>query len=92
MKPVLRENANYMKDDKKVKVYSTPICPFCITLKEFLKKREVDFEDIDISGNEEAKERVVKNTGQSSVPVLELDGKFIVGFNRKEISKLLNIE
>lgn len=92
MKPVLRENANYMKDNKKVKVYSTPICPFCITLKEFLKKKEVDFEDIDISENEEAKERVVKNTGQNSVPVLEIDGKFIVGFNRKEISKLLNIE
>ncbi len=76
----------------KVKVYSTPVCPYCVSLKEFLKKHNVDFEEIDVSQNQEAAREMVEKTGQMAVPVLEIDGEFVVGFDRKRISKLLNIE
>jgi glutaredoxin-like YruB-family protein len=79
-------------NDKKVKVYSTPVCPFCITLKDFLKKRGIDFEDINVVEDEEARNRMIENTGQSGVPVFEADGEFVVGFKKDKICKILNIE
>jgi glutaredoxin 3 len=81
-----------MDKNKKVKVYSTPVCPFCVTLKEFLKKKGVDFEDVNIVEDEEARDRMVEKTGQRGVPVLEAEGEFITGFNKKKICKILNIE
>jgi len=77
---------------KKIKVYSTPICPFCITLKEFLKKHGFEFEDINVIENEKAKEEMIKRSGQAGVPVFEADGRMIVGFDRKRICKILNIK
>ena len=75
-----------------VKVFSTPICPYCFTLKEFLKEHNIEFEDIDVSQNQEAAREMVEKTGQMGVPVLEVDGEFVVGFNRERITKLLNIK
>ena len=76
----------------KIKVFSTPVCPYCYTLKEFLKQRNVEFEDIDVSQNEEEQKRMVEKTGQMSVPVVEIDEEMIIGFDRAKICKLLNIE
>lgn len=75
-----------------VKVYSTPVCPYCYTLKEFLKDKGIAFEDIDVSKDEKIKEDMVKRSGQMSVPVIEIDGQMIVGFDREKIVKLLNIK
>ncbi len=76
----------------KVRVFSTPFCPYCLTLKEFLKEREIDFEDIDVTENEIALDEMVKKSGQTAVPVIEIGGQVVVGFERDEISKLLGIE
>jgi glutaredoxin-like YruB-family protein len=74
-----------------VKVYSTPTCPYCFTLKEFLKERGIDFEDIDVSKNEAILQEMVQKSGQMAVPVIEIDGQIVVGFDKEKISKLLNI-
>jgi glutaredoxin-like YruB-family protein len=74
-----------------VKVYSTPTCPYCFTLKEFLKEKEIDFEDIDVSKNEAILQEMVQKSGQMAVPVVEIDGQIVVGFDKEKISKLLNI-
>ena len=74
-----------------VKVYSTPACPYCFTLKAFLKEKGIDFEDIDVSKDEKALEEMVKNSGQMGVPVTDIDGKIVVGFDKEKISKLLEI-
>lgn len=76
----------------KVKVYITPVCPYCVTLKEFLKKHNVEFEEIDVSQNQEAAKEIVEKTGQMAVPVMEIDGEFVIGFNKEKITELLNIE
>ncbi|MDP3093299.1 MAG: glutaredoxin domain-containing protein [bacterium] len=76
----------------KIRIFSTPTCPYCVTLKEFLKEKSFEFEDIDVSQNEIALEEMVKKTGQFGVPVIDIDDQWIVGFDKEKISKLLNIE
>lgn len=74
-----------------VKLYSTPSCPYCYTLKEFLKDSNIEFEDIDISQNQKAKKEMIKNSGQKTVPVVEIDGEIVIGFDKEKICKLLKI-
>ncbi len=74
-----------------VKVYSTPTCPYCVTLKEFLKSKNIAFEDIDVASDEKAREEMVQKTGQLGVPVVDIDGQMVVGFDREKISQLLKI-
>ncbi len=77
--------------NKKVKVYSTSTCPFCIRAKQFLKDSAVSFEDIDVSMNHEAAQEMIKRTGQMAVPVIDIEGELIVGFNKDKIKKLLGL-
>lgn len=76
----------------KVKVYSTPTCPYCAMAKDFLSKHGVDFEDIDVASDREAATYIVEKSGQMGVPIIEIDGKIIVGFDRDAISKALKIK
>jgi glutaredoxin-like YruB-family protein len=75
-----------------VKVYSTPTCTYCYALKSFLNEKNIDFKDIDIAADAEKQEEIVKKTGQMEVPVIEINGEFIVGFNKEKIKGLLNIK
>ena len=75
-----------------VKVFSTPVCPYCITLKEFLKEREVDFEDVNVAEDSEARKEMVEKSGQMGVPVVEIDGQIVVGFDKNKICQLLNLK
>lgn len=73
----------------KVKVYSTPICPYCHMLKEFLKQKKVEFEDIDVAADHEAAREMIEKSGQMDVPQIEINGKIIVGFDKPAIEKEL---
>jgi glutaredoxin-like YruB-family protein len=75
-----------------VKVYSTPSCVYCKTLKEYLKKNNVKFEDIDVASNEKELERMIKISGQMGVPVVEIDEEVITGFDKQKIDQLLKIK
>jgi glutaredoxin-like YruB-family protein len=75
-----------------VKVFSTPSCPYCVTLKEFLKNHDIEFEDIDVSKDKTALDEMVKKSGQMGVPVVDIDGKIIIGFDKEKITKLLNLK
>ncbi len=73
----------------KVKVYSTLMCPYCTMAKNFLKERGVEFEDIDVSRDQSAAREMIEKSGQMGVPVLDINGKIIVGFNREAIEEAL---
>ena len=77
---------------KKVVVYSTPTCPFCIRAKQYLKDNNVQFEDIDVSENNEKAQETIKKSGQMGVPVLEIDGAIIVGFDKDKIKETLGLK
>ncbi len=76
----------------KVKVFSTSMCPYCVTLKEFLKENNIEFEDIDVSQDKAALDEMVEKSGQMGVPVVEIDNQIIIGFDKEKITKLLNIK
>lgn len=75
-----------------VKVYSTPTCPYCVTLKEFLKDKGIEFEDLDVSVDIKARDEMIEKSQQMGVPVIDIDGQIVVGFDREKICQLLKIE
>jgi glutaredoxin-like YruB-family protein len=76
----------------KVKVYSTTTCPFCDMAKDFLKANKVEFEDIDVSKDQKAAQEMVDKSGQMGVPVIDIDGKIIIGFDKDELKKALKLK
>jgi len=77
--------------NKKVTVYSTSTCPYCIRAKQFLKEHKIEFEDIDVSVNQERAQEMIKKSGQMGVPVLDIDGEIIVGFDKAKIEAKLGL-
>ena len=80
------------KPQKRVKVYSTPTCSWCNTLKSYLRKNGIRFTDIDVSKDQKAAEDLVKRSGQQGVPQTDINGQIIVGFDKEKINRLLEIE
>jgi len=74
-----------------VTVYSTPTCPWCKKTKEFLKENKIDFKSIDVSTDEKGLAEMQKKSGQFGVPVTDINGEIIVGFNEDKIKKLLKL-
>ena len=74
-----------------VTVYSTPTCPWCVRAKDFLKGKNVNFTEHDVSSDAKARDEMVKKSGQRGVPVLDINGKIIIGFDREEIEKELRL-
>ncbi len=77
---------------RKIKIYSTSTCPYCVTLKEFLKEKGVEFEDVNVTQDADAREEMIHKSGQMGVPVVDIEGEIIIGFDKEKISKLLNIK
>tara|TARA_Y100000310_G_scaffold320949_1_gene377946 strand:+ start:599 stop:835 length:237 start_codon:yes stop_codon:yes gene_type:complete len=75
-----------------ITVYSRPTCPWCKKLKDWLKKKKVEFEDIDLYETQNAKFRdvMIEKTGQMSVPVTQIGEKIIVGFDEKKLQEALD--
>lgn len=82
---------NQSKQQHKVRVFSTPTCPYCITLKAFLDDKGIEYQYIDVSQDEAARDEMVEKTGQRGVPVIEIDGQMIIGFDKEKISQLLGL-
>ena len=76
----------------KVRLYTTFACPFCFTLKTFLKEKGIEFEEIDVSKDEKAREEMIKKSGALEAPVIEIDGQIVVGFDKKRIVQLLKLK
>ena len=76
---------------KSVKVYSTATCPWCIQVKHFLKENNIEFQNLDVSGDQLAADEMMAKTGQMGVPVLDIDGEIIIGFDKDKIRQSLGI-
>ena len=77
--------------EKKVRIYTISTCPYCKMLKEFLLQNNIQFEELNVGENKEYFQEMLKKTGQLGVPVIEINGKIIVGFDKEEIKKELGI-
>jgi len=74
-----------------IKIYSTPTCVYCKTLMEYFNNNNIEFTGIDVSKNKEEMEKMIKDSGQMAVPVVDIDGEIIIGFDKAKIDKLLKI-
>jgi len=75
-----------------VKIFLTATCPYCHTLKAFLDEKGIEYEDIDVAADEKARDEMIEKSGQMGVPVVEIDGEIVIGFDKEKIVKLLNIK
>lgn len=77
---------------EKIILYTTEFCPYCNTIKEFLKENGKDFESFDVGKNMQAQKEMVGKTGQLGVPVLDIYGKIITGFDKERMCYLLGLK
>jgi len=74
---------------QKVIVYTTPTCTYCVLVKNFLKEEKVVFEEIDVTKDPKQMEILIQKTGQLGVPVIDINGKIVIGFDRDALKRAL---
>lgn len=80
-----------MTERPRVKIYTTPTCPYCAMAKAFLKENGIEFIEVDVASDRAAAIEMIEKSGQMSVPVLDIGGQIIVGFDREAIKKALKL-
>ncbi len=76
---------------KKVKVFSTPTCPWCTKVKSYLKENNIKFKEVDVSKDMKEAMKMVKKSGKQGVPQLWIGEKVVVGFDKQKIDNLLDL-
>ena len=76
----------------KVIVYSTPSCPYCHMVEDFLKENNIEFTHYDVSQDQEKGREMIEKSGQTGVPVVDIDGQIIIGFDVARIKAALKLE
>lgn len=72
-----------------VTVYSTKSCPYCVMAKEYLKSKNISFQDVDVGSDMQKAMEMIRKSGQQGVPVLDVNGQIIIGFNKPAIDQAL---
>ena len=79
------------KAQPRVIVFSTPTCSFCNMAKRYFREKGIKFNDVDVSRDPAAARDMVRRSGQQGVPVIDIGGRIVVGFDRAKINKYLGI-
>lgn len=74
---------------KKVTVYSTPTCPYCTFAKDYFRENGIPFNDVDVSSDRAAAQEMITKSGQMGVPVIDIEGEIVVGFQPQVFEQLL---
>lgn len=77
---------------KSVTLYKTQTCPYCHMAEEFFKQNKVKYKTIDVGKDQKAAQKMVKKSGQIGVPVIDITGKIIVGFDKSALKKALGLK
>jgi glutaredoxin 3 len=75
----------------KITIYTTPTCVFCKMAKKFFKEHNLSFEEKDVSSDLQAQEEMIAKSNQLGVPVIDIDGQIVIGFDQEKLSHLLKI-
>jgi len=82
-----------MEENKaKVTIYTTPTCVYCKGAKEFFQEHNVSYEEKNVAVDEQAREDMVQKSGQLGVPVIDVNGEIVIGFDKGKLSELLGIK
>lgn len=82
----------YNENMKNVKIYSTPTCVYCKMAKEFFGKNNIQYEEYNVAEDDKALEEMTEKSHQRGVPVIDIGGEIIVGFNRVELERILGLK
>ena len=74
-----------------VTIYTSPTCSWCEAVKDYLRARDIDFEEVDVSVDTDRAQELVERSGQYGVPVVDIDDELVVGFDRSRIDVLLEL-
>ena len=80
------------KPQPRVIVFSTPTCTYCTAVKKYFREKKVQFKDVDVSRDMAAARDMVRRTGQNGVPVVDIGGKLVIGFDRPRIDQYLGLK
>ena len=72
-----------------VKIYTTPYCHYCKMAKEFFKSKNIQYEEYDVMQDIKRRDEMIAKTGQLGVPVIEINGKIVIGFDRAKVIEYL---
>jgi glutaredoxin-like YruB-family protein len=73
-------------------IYTTPTCTWCKTAKKFFEEHKIAYKEIDVAADFTKAEEMVRRSGQTGVPVIEIDGEIVVGFDKPKLQELLNLD
>ena len=76
---------------KTVKIYTTPTCVYCKMAKDFFKKNSVEYQELNVAEDEKARSEMIERSGQLGVPVIDIDGELIIGFNEATLKQALGL-
>lgn len=76
---------------KKVSIYTTPTCQYCKMTKDFFKEKNVEFEEFNVAEDAAKRTEMIEKSGQMGVPVIDVEGELIVGFNKDKLTELLGL-
>ncbi|PIS05266.1 MAG: NrdH-redoxin [Candidatus Buchananbacteria bacterium CG10_big_fil_rev_8_21_14_0_10_42_9] len=74
-----------------VTIYSTPTCTFCKMSKDFFKANNIDYTEHDVSSDQAKAQEMIDKSGQMAVPVIDIDGEIVVGFDEAKLKQLLKL-
>ncbi len=77
---------------KKVEIYSTPVCVYCNHAKEFFKKHNIAYTEHNVAADQQKRAEMLEKSGQMGVPVIDVDGSVLVGYDEKILSELLGVQ
>lgn len=77
---------------EKIKIYTTTFCPWCKMVEEFLSQNKIPFEEINVEKNPDKAKEMIKKSGQAAVPVIDINGQIIVGYDREKLKKALKLK
>jgi len=86
-----RKSSKKTAKNPNVKIYTTSTCPWCIKTKEFLKANNVKYEELNVGSDEKARNVMFEKSGQFGVPVTDVNGTIIVGYDKEALTKALGL-
>ncbi|VYU33052.1 NrdH-redoxin [Clostridium tertium] len=75
-----------------IKVYTSNTCPWCTKVKNYLSSNHIGYEELNVSYDRQAAMEMVNKSGQRGVPVLDINGNIVVGFDKRQIDYLLGLK
>ena len=74
-----------------IKIYTTPTCAYCKMAKEFFKANNVNYEEVNVATDAKGRDEMIQKSGQLGVPVIDIDGNLVIGFDKPKLSELLGV-